>query len=288
VLPSTLFEASRCFRPMIVSSLIAPSSVKMQRESRGVLPGDGFYALLDSHFNGMNLTQMHRPEDGEATKRMTRFVTRYLDPASRLGEILFGLIMVLTVTLTAGLAVAEGRAGVRQLLFTAIGCNLAWGIIDAVMYIMNCLTERSGRVRLIEAVQHARDNRAALDIIQNEIEPELQSLLDPEEREAFSRSILTHMAKARITRPGVMKDDVYGALACFLLVFVSCLPAAIPFFIFSQPHFALRVSNFLLIALLFLVGRKWAQYAGTDGRIAGTMMVVIGLVLVGIAILLGG
>jgi VIT1/CCC1 family predicted Fe2+/Mn2+ transporter len=219
---------------------------------------------------------------------MKRFVHTYLDPASRLGEILFGLIMVLTVTLTAGLTVAEGRAGVRQLLLAAIGCNLAWGIIDAVMYIMNCLTERSGKVRLIEAVQRARDTHEALDVIQSEIEPDLQSLLDPEEREAFSRSILNHVAKARITRPGVTKDDLYGALACFWLVFVSCLPAAIPFFIFSQPHLALRVSNFLLIALLFLVGPKWAQYAGSNRLATGSTMVVIGLMLVGVAILLGG
>src|SRR5436190_7371209 len=148
-------------------------------------------------------------------EKMKRFVPKYLDPASRLGEILFGLIMVLTVTLTAGLTVAEGRAGVRQLLLSAIGCNFAWGIIDAVMYIMNCVIERSGRVRLIEAVQRARDNRAALDIIQNEIEPELQSLLDPEEREAFSRSVLRHMARARITKPSVTKEDIFGAFACF-------------------------------------------------------------------------
>jgi len=95
--------------------------------------------------------------------------------------------------------------------------------------------------------------------------------LDPEEREAFSRSILHHVAKARIAKPGVTKDDLYGALACFVLVFVSCLPAAIPFFV-----------------LLFLVGRKWAEYAGTDRRIAGITMVISGLVLVGIAILLRG
>jgi hypothetical protein len=63
---------------------------------------------------------------------MSRFVRRYLDPASQLSEILFGLIMVLTVTLTAGLSVTEGKAGVRQLLIAVIGCNLAWGIIDAV------------------------------------------------------------------------------------------------------------------------------------------------------------
>ena len=93
---------------------------------------------------------------------MKRFVPRYLDPASRLGEILFGLIMTLTVTLSAGLAVDEGRAGARQLLAAAIGCNLAWGIIDAVMYVMNCITVRSGKRRLIDAVRHAADENAAL------------------------------------------------------------------------------------------------------------------------------
>jgi hypothetical protein len=219
---------------------------------------------------------------------MKRFVRRYLDPASRLGEILFGLIMVLTVTLTAGLTVDEGRAGVRQLLFAAIGCNIAWGIIDAVMYIMNCITVRSGKVRLIKAVQRSADGNAALALIQDEIEPELHELLTPEAAEALSRSVMKHIAQAQVAKNTLTKDDLYGALACFWLVFVSCLPAAIPFFIFSQPHFALRVSNFLSIALLFLVGQKWAQYAGTNRLVTGSAMVAIGLVLVGVAILLGG
>ena len=84
------------------------------------------------------------------------------------------------------------------------------------------------------------------------------------------------------------KEDLYGALACFLLVFISCLPAAVPFLIFSKPAFALRVSNFLLIGMLFLVGQKWAQYAHTNRLVAGLAMVTIGLALVGVAILLGG
>ena len=129
---------------------------------------------------------------------MKRFVRRYLDPASRLGEILFGLIMVLTVTLTAGLTVDEGRAGVRQLLFAAIGCNIAWGIIDAVMYIMNCITVRSGKVRLVKAVRRSPDGKAALALIQDEIEPELQELLAPETAEALSRSVLKHIAQAQV------------------------------------------------------------------------------------------
>ena len=83
-------------------------------------------------------------------------------------------------------------------------------------------------------------------------------------------------------------EDLYGALASFWLVFVSCLPAALPFLMFSRPLFALRVSNFLLIALLFVVGYKWAKYSGTNPIITGSAMVVIGLVLVGTAVLLGG
>ena len=219
---------------------------------------------------------------------MKRFVPRYLDPASRLGEILFGLIMTLTVTLSAGLAVDEGRAGARQLLAAAIGCNLAWGIIDAVMYVMNCITVRSGKRRLIDAVQHATDENAALAVIENEVEPELQSMIEPDQADAFRRSILRHIPQVPVVTSTFAKEDLYGAVACFWLVLVSCLPASLPFFFISNPHLALRISNLLLIALLFLVGQKWAQYAGANRLAAGGAMVAIGLLMVGIAIPLGG
>jgi len=219
---------------------------------------------------------------------LNRFVPRYLDSASRLGEVLFGLIMVLTVTLTAGLNVADGREGVRQLLFAAIGCNVAWGIIDAVMYLMDCVTVRTGKVRLLEAVQRAPDAPETLELIKSEIEPELQELIDPEAAEALSRSALKHLARVRVEKKTLTKDDLYGALASFWLVFVSCVPAVLPFLFFSQPRFALRVSNVFLIALLFWVGEEWAHYNGGNRFVAGAVMVAIGLALVGVAILLGG
>ena len=220
---------------------------------------------------------------------MSRFTERHLDPASRLGEILFGLIMVLTVTLTASFTIADGKKGVHQLLLAAIGSNVAWGIIDASMYIMNAMVVRRGKIRLVEAVQRASDPEAALVLSQNRVEPELQELIGPEKAEAFSRSVLKHIVGARIAKRGIVtREDFYGALASFWLVFVSCLPAAIPFLIFSEPQVALRVSNFLLIAGLFYVGQKWAEYAGKNRLAVGLAMVAVGLALVGVAILLGG
>ena len=219
---------------------------------------------------------------------MKRLIPKYLDPASRLAEILFGLIMILTATLTAGLKVNEGKANVRLLLFAAVGVNVAWGIIDAIMYIMNALIVRRGKIRLVEGVQRATDEKSALALIQNEVEPELQELLGPNEAEALSKSVLKHIASARITKKVLTRDDLYGAVACFWLVFVSCLPAALPFVIFSDPTVALRVSNLLLIALLFWIGQKWARYAGRSRLGLGSAMVAVGLALVGVAILLGG
>src|SRR5689334_9047832 len=164
----------------------------------------------------------------ERRRTRERFVLRYLDPASRLGEILFGLIMVLTVTLAAGVAVADDRAGARELLAAAIGCNIAWGIIDAVMYLMNCLTVRAGKVRLLRAVQSAPNSSAALALVETEIEPELQELIQPEEAKAFSGAALQQLSVAHLDTSGPLlsRDEIYGAAACFWLVFFSCLPAS--------------------------------------------------------------
>ena len=70
-------------------------------------------------------------------------IDRYVDPATSLGEVMFGLIMTLTFTLGAGIIIEdEGREGARQLLIALIGCNIAWGIIDAALYLVGQLLNR--------------------------------------------------------------------------------------------------------------------------------------------------
>ena len=58
-----------------------------------------------------------------------------LSPIDRLSEIIFGTIMALTFTGTLSIATA-GREDVREMLVGAIGCNIAWGIVDGVMFVI--------------------------------------------------------------------------------------------------------------------------------------------------------
>ena len=64
---------------------------------------------------------------------------RVLEPPERISEVLFGLIMVLTFTCSFSVA-NSGRSELRQMLVGALGCNVAWGIIDGIFYLMSCLS----------------------------------------------------------------------------------------------------------------------------------------------------
>jgi hypothetical protein len=224
---------------------------------------------------------------GAAQERVF-FFRRYLDPADRLNEVLFGLIMVLTFTLTAGFAVGTGPDASRELLIATIGCNVAWGIIDGAMYLMGALLERSRRARTLAAVQSARDEATALAAIDRALDGTLLQLAGDAERARVGRAILEVAHRLPPQRTRLHGDDVWGAVASGLLVMLATLPAALPFLLIEEPWRALRVSNLLLVGLLFVVGHRWGRHAHASPWSAGLAFLVCGLALVGVAIALGG
>ena len=89
-------------------------------------------------------------------EKLPSFIATHLDPANRFIEVVCGLIMVLTFTLVGSQLVSDDPSGARKLLIAAVGCNVAWGIIDGVMFVMNGqrngvvepgLSRRSGMLR---------------------------------------------------------------------------------------------------------------------------------------------
>jgi VIT1/CCC1 family predicted Fe2+/Mn2+ transporter len=223
-------------------------------------------------------------EPASARRRLVEF----LDPTERFGEILFGLIMVLTFTLGAGLTVSEGPGVARELLIAAIGCNVAWGLIDGVMVAMNRLAERGRLQRVAREVRAAATPAAALGVVRRELEPTLGPLVGSEERERLYAEVRQRAAALPAERVRLERDDVLAALASFWLVFLSTIPAVLPFLVLSPARLALRVSNALLLLLLFAVGWRWAGYTGGSPLGTGLALLAIGTTLVVVAIALGG
>jgi hypothetical protein len=223
---------------------------------------------------------MSSNEPGAARERRSPV----LDPTERFSEILFGLIMVLTFT--GSLSAAEsGRQEVRTMLIGALGCNLAWGIIDAIFYLMTTLGLRGHAVVVLQRLRRHPDRATAHALIAEALPPKLVSALRPEDFDLLQERIATLEVPKRTP---LHRDDLRGALSVFLLVFLSTFPVAIPFLFMQDAMLALRVSNAIAIVLLFVGGFKLAKFAGTRPWLTGLTMVTIGAVLVGLTIALGG
>jgi len=208
-----------------------------------------------------------------------------LSPTERIDEVLFGLIMVLSFTCTLSVANAQ-REAVRQMLIAAIGCNLAWAIVDAVMYLMDNLLDRGRRLSVLHAVRRATDPDLARATISGALPPLMGSLMLPGELENL-RQRLTQLPEPPAW-PKPTLTDLRGATGVFLLVLLSTFPVVLPFVFIQDARLALRVSNGVAIALLFAGGLTLGRYAGLQPLVTGLFMVAIGVVLVGLTLALGG
>jgi VIT1/CCC1 family predicted Fe2+/Mn2+ transporter len=210
---------------------------------------------------------------------------RLLDPMDRISEVLFGLIMVLTFTGSFSAAQA-GRADIREMLLGALGCNLAWGIIDGIMYLMACLSERGQEILTLRGVRRAGTAAEAYRAIAGALPEGVAKVLEPPELEMIRRK-LTQLPEPP-PRPRLHRDDWLGAFAVFLWVFVSTFPVAIPFIFMHDGILALRISNIIAVGMLFLTGHAFGRCIGYRPWVLGFSMVLIGSALAGLAILLGG
>jgi len=216
------------------------------------------------------------------------FIARYLDPLDRLSEFLFGLVMVLSFTLGAGLIVDEGEQATRQMLLAIIGCNIAWGLIDGAMYIISSLCERSGKARLLDSLQKAGSEKDAVALVGDVLDDRLEPYTSSDERNQLYAGIVERLAHVQPQRTRLTRDDVGGAVACFTLVLLSAVPAVLPFLLIQDHNLALRVSNVLLVALLFLTGWHWARATNSNPWVFGTSFLLAGLAMVFIAMAFGG
>ena len=150
-------------------------------------------------------------------------VERPLEPVERISESLFGLIMVLTFTLS--MSAASGRDDVHTMLHGAVGCNLVWGVIDAVMYLMACLAARAQGIDTLRAVRRAATPAQAQRIIAAALPPVVAAALQAGALESV-REEMTRLEEP--ARPTLQPRDWLGALAVFLWVFLITLPVAAP------------------------------------------------------------
>lgn len=208
-----------------------------------------------------------------------------LSPVDRVSEMLFGLFMALTFVGAVSAATA-GKEEIRTLFIAAFGCNLAWGLVDAVMYLVRTIAERGRKLTLAQAVRGAPDAAAGRRIVADSLPEPAASLVSETEIEAIRARIAA--LPSLPDRPALGRDDALAAVGIFLIVVLATFPVVIPFIVFPDVDTAKLASRALALAMLFLGGLALGRYAGYGSWRTGLVMAGLGAALVVAINALGG
>ncbi len=222
---------------------------------------------------------------GHARRPPGQLIRGVLSPFERASEIMFGLIMALTIT--GALSVANATEHETRALFVStLACNIAWGLVDGVLYVFNALVERGRRMLVTLALQGNADGVDVSELLAEVLPGRLVDRLTPAELEALRERLASHPGAAE--RPRVRAHDVLGGIAVFLLVTASTFPVSLPFLLVREPAEAMAISRGLSLLLLFFSGYAVGRYAGLRPVWVGLSTLGIGAVLVGLVKALGG
>jgi len=208
-----------------------------------------------------------------------------LDPMERIAETLFGLIMVLTFICSLGIATGT-NINLRTMLIGALGCNLAWGIVDGGLYLLGRINSQGVKIRALRAVRQAPDSETAHRVIAETLPPKIAELLPAQQLETMWQKLQQSQEPSQ--GPRLTKRDWTGALGLCLISFLSTFPVVIPFLFLNDAKGALRTSYAVAIAMMFCCGYVFGVQSGLRPWAAGLAMVAFGGALVGITLALGG
>jgi hypothetical protein len=208
-----------------------------------------------------------------------------LDKPSRIAEGLFGLIMVLTFTGTISASTA-GKQEVRELLWAALGCNVAWGLVDAIMYLMDVIINRAHAVTVLKQIKQSGNNTESRALIRENISPLMADQMEDEALDQLGEK-LKKLPDLSVKKTLILKDFLIAG-QIFLVVFLITLPVALPFLFIHDVEPAMRISNGVALLMLFAGGFSLAKYSGLRPVITALVYMAIGVFLVAMTMALGG
>ena len=242
----------------------------------------------------MTTTTPTIPAEPAARNMKASFLGRLLDPLDRLVEGIYSVLIVLTFTLAvrvvdANASIAVTSALAKELFWACFGCAIAWGLIDGVMYILSSIAERGQNLRVARSIRNSANETEGIAAFAEQLGA-LTLLTTPAEQQSLYSDLFHRLQDAPLPdRAGFKREDFAGALGTFLVAVGAALPVVLPLIILGQnPWLAVRISNLVACAMLFVMGYSWAKYAGGKPLLSGLFLALIGLATAVVAIPLGG
>jgi len=206
-----------------------------------------------------------------------------LDPSEISSEVLFATIMALSVT--ASLVIGNQQVDTHALLVAAFGCNIAWGMVDAVMFLVNAKLAMLRKVRVRKALLAT----ANMEEFKNVLLPEIPGgLLDHLGGHAAVKYREFVLADGELPPPVLARSDWQAAGTIWLLDALATAPLLLPFLFIQSATTALRTMHVIAIVMMFGLGISLGKWVGARPLRMGFLFSGLGGVVAAACIALGG
>jgi hypothetical protein len=207
-----------------------------------------------------------------------------LSPFERASEIIFGILMAISVTAAFEITTG-GELDVRELMIAALGCNLAWGLIDGVIHLLQQQFERHRHHRTMLELRGLAAQDAFRERVREALPPIFGEALTPDNFARLRKLVESYAAP----RPAYWswREVAVAAIIC-LLVFGSTFPLVVPFMLMDDAWLALRASHAVAVVMLFALGWRIGRWSGASPFVSGVVLALVGIVLAVTCVALGG
>lgn len=240
--------------------------------------------------------RLHHTRPRPKESQLDRFLDRILDPIDRLTASIYSILIVLTFTLAFTVILRNPSHDPSisddfgsELFFAVLGATVAWGLIDGIMFALLSILERGEKHRFLQDLQAADTDEAALSIIGDEFDYLLEPITGEQQRQVLYADVFEHLRNSEPRPVGFQRDDLIEALGSTLVAIVAAVPSLLPLWLLRDyPPLALRISNVISFVILFILGYRWGNYTGSNPWKTGVLLFIAGVILMAIAIPLGG
>jgi hypothetical protein len=224
------------------------------------------------------------------------FWTKYINPIDWLSESIFSIMIVLIFTLAYRIFSISSAPGATTssenattLLLAILSAVIAWGFIDGSIYAILSFFEREESDRLIWEIQEAKSETEQIEIVQTEFREVFEPITDVQYRDALYLSILRSIKSTPGQKIRFSRADIGAAVAHVFVAIIAVIPSLIPLLLFSNNLvLAIRFSNLISFAVLFITGYRWGKYVGVNPIRTGMIIMAVAIMLALLAIPLGG
>ncbi len=218
---------------------------------------------------------------------ISRFQSTYMSYGDRLGEWMYGFIMVAVVVGIVGgfneiiLNTAPGYTRLYLTVYFLVltfGVNISWGLIDGLTVIYGGLTDRADQEEILEKLKKDRTNRELRDKVLDSLEDSSTMYLPDEEKEKLVDRLIDE-APETPAKYLLSKDDRNTLIAIASCDILAVIPVMLPYLFFgfgTVPTMMARLIASIAIGYLVFL---YAEHTGRNKWLAAGIFVILTAVL---------